>query len=453
MTASRDSDRLVRAWLDLMPSEAPDRVIHAVLQAVEAAPQVRPPFAAPFRRPFVMNRLSLTAVAVAIVVVLAGAVVGLSRFNAPQNGGPSPTAGTSATSPAPSTVGGSLPAALQGDWLSSNRTIGGLPSVAGTALHIGSSSIALTPASEGNVQLIAVDASSRGTTLTISTASGPTYDCQPGQTGTYTYQLSPSGQTLTIGGEDGCPQRAHLFGGSWWLSDCHSQDSEPCLGLLDPGDYGSEFFQSIGAHGVPSEARYGALSFSVPAGWASDADWPSAFSLTPATDFASEQVGGNPANEISVYSHVVPESQATPCSGQPDAAGEIDAAAYVAWLRTVPGLDVTATTNSAIGGHPVLVLDVTVPTAPTGLCDGTDAVVEYLLSSGWYVANSTGSTGNQTHAIGAGNHDRLILMDMPSGYLTAIVISTDDGTAFDAFAQQAMAVVDSFKFEDAFPTP
>lgn len=205
MTASRDSDRLVRAWLDLMPSEAPDRVIHAVLQAVEAAPQVRPPFAAPFRRPFVMNRLSLTAVAVAIVVVLAGAVVGLSRFNAPQNGGPSPTAGTSATSPAPSTVGGSLPAALQGDWLSSNRTIGGLPSVAGTALHIGSSSIALTPASEGNVQLIAVDASSRGTTLTISTASGPTYDCQPGQTGTYTYQLSPSGQTLTIGGEDGCP--------------------------------------------------------------------------------------------------------------------------------------------------------------------------------------------------------------------------------------------------------
>ena len=40
MTESRNPDRLIRAWLDLMPDEAPDRVVSAVLQAVEATPQV-----------------------------------------------------------------------------------------------------------------------------------------------------------------------------------------------------------------------------------------------------------------------------------------------------------------------------------------------------------------------------------------------------------------------------
>ena len=43
MTDERDFDRLARAWLELGPDEAPDRVIAAVLQAVEATPQVRRP--------------------------------------------------------------------------------------------------------------------------------------------------------------------------------------------------------------------------------------------------------------------------------------------------------------------------------------------------------------------------------------------------------------------------
>ena len=41
MTTERDFDRLARAWLELAPDEAPDRVIAAVLQAAETTPQMR----------------------------------------------------------------------------------------------------------------------------------------------------------------------------------------------------------------------------------------------------------------------------------------------------------------------------------------------------------------------------------------------------------------------------
>jgi len=44
MTDERNFERITRAWLDLMPDEAPDRTIAAVLQAVETVPQVRSPW-------------------------------------------------------------------------------------------------------------------------------------------------------------------------------------------------------------------------------------------------------------------------------------------------------------------------------------------------------------------------------------------------------------------------
>ncbi|MCI0583509.1 MAG: hypothetical protein L0227_11595 [Chloroflexi bacterium] len=72
-TTNRDFDRIARAWLDLMPDEAPDRVIDAVLQATEVTPQLRSPLArAPWR--FSMNRLLLAGTA-ATAVVIAGLVL------------------------------------------------------------------------------------------------------------------------------------------------------------------------------------------------------------------------------------------------------------------------------------------------------------------------------------------------------------------------------------------
>jgi len=453
MTASRDPDRLVRAWLDLMPSEAPDRAIDAVLQAVETMPQVRQPLAAPFRRPSAMNRLSLTSVAVAIAVVFAAGALVLTRFSTTQNGA-SPTPATSiAASLPPSAAAALLPTQLQGSWLSSPRTASGAGPNTGAQLHVGSTSIGLTPSNAGDRPLVSVTATAVGGTLDVVTAGAAPGGCQAGQAGHYAYTLSSSGQTLTITpGQDTCAVRASDFAGTWWLADCHTQDTEPCLGLLDPGDYGSEYFASIGAQGVPWVPHFGALSFTVPAGWATDADYPGLYSLTTAADYVATSLHGDPVEDLQVLSHVIPESQATPCSGQAEKGGEVNSAAYVAWLRTVPGLSVSPTTTMSIDGHQARVVDITVPRAPTKPCDGTDAVIEYLLSAGWF-AGSGSSTGTTTHSIGVGNHDRVILVDMPSGYLTAIVITANDGTKFDGFAAQAMPIMGSFRFNDAFRTP
>jgi hypothetical protein len=108
MTSERDFDRLARAWLELGPEEAPDRVVAAVLQAAETTSQVRRPFGWPTWRSFPMNRLSVAAGAVAILVVVIGGGILLNRGNQSGGvGGPpvaAPTASPPSPSPAPSVV-------------------------------------------------------------------------------------------------------------------------------------------------------------------------------------------------------------------------------------------------------------------------------------------------------------------------------------------------------------
>ncbi len=79
MTDDRTFDRLTRAWLDLMPDEAPDRTVEAVLQAVVTTPQVRRPWRWLPWRSTPMNRATL-AIGTTAVVVAAGALYfGLSN--------------------------------------------------------------------------------------------------------------------------------------------------------------------------------------------------------------------------------------------------------------------------------------------------------------------------------------------------------------------------------------
>ena len=97
MTANRDPDRLLRAWLDLMPDEAPDRVIDSVLSATTAASQARIwPWEGP-RRFQAMNRLVYLGAAAILIVVLAG---GALIFKPTLNNGSVPTPTPSLTPPA-----------------------------------------------------------------------------------------------------------------------------------------------------------------------------------------------------------------------------------------------------------------------------------------------------------------------------------------------------------------
>ena len=77
MSATRDFDDIARAWLDLMPDEAPERVVDTVLEAIETTPQRRPWLGGPWRLTK-MTRIAIVA-GVATIVVASGAFLLLGR--------------------------------------------------------------------------------------------------------------------------------------------------------------------------------------------------------------------------------------------------------------------------------------------------------------------------------------------------------------------------------------
>ncbi len=449
MTGTRDFDRLARAWLDLMPDEAPDRVVDAVLQAVETTPQLRRPIGAAVRRSFHMNRFTLAAIAMAIVVVIGGGALVVSQFPATAVGGPSPSPHAS-LGPGPVSSAGSaaLPADLIGNWFGTPRSLPSLTPGSGTVLQISASALLLSGSNQQQVKLLTASASSDAGRIQVDGGTGVDNPCATGQTGTYSYTLSASGQTLTIASDqDACTQRSGMLSGTWWLIDCRIPNSPTCLGAMDAGTYGSQYFASTLGHWGSWFPQYGSLTFAVPAGWAGYADWPSFFGLALDSDVASAPPNGDPPEAVEVFSNVVAESQATPCSGTPDATVTVgSASAYVAWLRTIRGLTVSSPSTTIIAGHAALSVDLTVQRPPEVACGGTDHVIEYLLSKGWPQGSSK-STPTQTHAIGAGSRDRVIALEAASGDLVVIVVTTDDASRFDAFAAQALPIVQSFQFK------
>jgi len=95
MSEQRDFGRIANAWLDLMPSDAPDRAIAAALKAVETTPQVRPSFIDGFRRSPTMTRIAL--VAWALLVAAIGAYALISGAQPPKQTTPSTAPSTAAT--------------------------------------------------------------------------------------------------------------------------------------------------------------------------------------------------------------------------------------------------------------------------------------------------------------------------------------------------------------------
>ena len=161
MTDERTFDRLARAWLDLMPDEAPDRAVEAVLQAIETTPQVRPPWRWLPGRLSNMNRTLIAAAVSGAVVLAVGGGLWLTRSDGPPVGGPSPTPSPSA-SPSASAPPATVPEELQYQWLGEVADAPGLPAGRDRAiLVIGPSAIVMAhnpfpllqsdvPSTEGN---------------------------------------------------------------------------------------------------------------------------------------------------------------------------------------------------------------------------------------------------------------------------------------------------------------
>ena len=193
MTSERDFDRLARAWLDLGPDEAPDRVIATVLQAAETTPQVRGRGPRPFRRSNTMTRyVAAAGLAAALILAIGGGLLLSGSKNTPAVVAPS-TVPSASTSP----DGGAVPAELQARWMGSHRQ--GLGAPAGSSLLIQDKGMALSQSNQNELVILNVDASAAGSGhLRLKQPTTNRLYCAAGDTGDYTWSLSPSGRTLTI---------------------------------------------------------------------------------------------------------------------------------------------------------------------------------------------------------------------------------------------------------------
>lgn len=424
MTTERDFDRIARAWLELMPDEVPARAIDAVLLAVETTPQVRSPWRWLPWRPTPMNRIPL-ALGAAAVVAVAGALV-FSRSGPGDVGStPSPSPTIAASPSGSATAGGSLPLELRRIWMGGHRGLV-LPG-AGSLLDF-TTGFHLSQSAANAAQRLESTASPVGDGKLRLESKAVADGCNKGDVGTYSWSLNPSGRILTITeDQDACPTRAGAVVGTWWLRDCPLSDDN-CLGAVDAGTYKSQFITPRVDPGGTWNPLFGAVTYTVPDGWANAADWPESFDLAP----VSELPPADRSRWITLTTQPSAMSQAKPCSDGVQLGVTRTVDALTTWLRTVPGLVTTEPTGIILDGHPAQMLDIRMDPTWTKKCDdGTGPIVTYMMPG-------TAVMGTE--------RDRLILVDLGDGDVLQILIWTKDQASFDAFVQEAMPVIQSFRF-------
>jgi hypothetical protein len=267
--------------------------------------------------------------------------------------------------------------------------------------------------------------------------------CKSGDTGTYSYSLSTSGRVLTITPvTDTCADRTTALTGAWALSGCKNL-SDPCLGDLDAGTYGSIAFAPHLAGGVWMPA-YGNVRYTVPDGWANAEDFPDSLRIVPTSEFATEDQNGPtlpiwPGIQLMSRAHV-PDKPAD-CSDQQDPAKNLSYAELVASIRALPALTVSNVAAVTIGGLPGTSLDLAVAPAWTGKCSGL------ALPSYGYLASSGTGTGSSGIGILGTERVRLFLLDSGNGDTLAIQLEAVDPASFDAFVASATPIVQSFQFK------
>jgi hypothetical protein len=415
MTANRDFDAVARAWLDLMPDEAPDRVIESVLLAVDAEPQVRVPRIGGWRL-IPMNRLALASAAA--VIVAAGLFFVAPRPSGPGAGPtPSPTATASpAASPIGSPTRSSAPAAaaeaLRTTWLADPAQLPGLTEPSGLASNLafivnGSGNGAWVRANDRNPTALRSTASSTaGDVITLSldrTGAG----CAAGDLGSYRWSISADGLVLSVTAvEEACAVRKQALERRWVRS--HMGASAGGAGVIDVFDP--------------------AFRITLPA-----ASWQA---------ITYEDVMETQSEDLVVYAGKDPQGFSEPCS--PSGGEQLAIApgldAFEAYIRSLPTLTVTAT-DLVIGGYPARHLDIT--STPTAACPRGTEIIQW---------RAKGEPGDVHWILGSGDPDSMHVVALPDATILLQLIAQNGATV------DTRTIIDSIQFVDSLsevgsPTP
>jgi hypothetical protein len=368
-----------------------------------------------------------------VVAVIASVVVACGTGSTPPS---MPTPTTSAASPRGSVSGAAdpIPADLRYRWMGSHRDVPGIEPLAGTTIIFSDADFALTQSNGIEHELLRSAASPiEGGSLRLElTADAGT--CATGDIGRYAWSLSESGRVLTITAqEDDCALRLASVPGTWWRMGCKDPSGDTCLGDLDAGTYRSQFTTPRTDPGAEWSSDFGALTYTVPDGWANNADYPRTFSLMPSRDYATV-TGDAPDVDASIFLFAQPVaiSQDPPCTDTPLAGVDRTVDAEMDWVRQLPGLVATKPVPIEIDGNDGVWTDLVVDSAWVGECE----VLEYLIPS-----------DDEAVGIAGTERQRLILLDLGDGDVLGIRIFSRDPGRFEAFVDEAMPIVQSFRFE------
>lgn len=447
----RDPDAIIAAWLDLMPDETRDRVIAMTLQVVATTEQTHRVPPVPFiGRP--LGRVAVLAVVTAGLVGIVGAtLLGAGSWSAIR---PGPTATPSASAPAavidPSTAAGTVPEALRSTWLGGPRTVAGAQDPDDAYLSFDESSMRFATR-YGNAQTYWFDGAASGVDRNLDVATTTSgLGCAARDEGAYRWALSPGGTMLTLAVvRDACAGRAAALPGEWYRMACTNEVTW-CGGDLEAGTYRSWNLALDLADDGTWHPPFGALTYHVPAGWTNSNDFGAGYWLEPTTwhqKLLAEKGGKDDTGRwattgIYVLARPLAEQQDDQCLGRPDDSIESTAAALTDFIAQHPGLRVIDRRPIEIGTLSGTMLDVEMAADWDRRCPGDPGPVVSVLTA----AEGAPSTGEYDWGTVRGAKDRYIVLDLGDGRPVVVVVSARDPTEFDAFAADAMSVVQSFRF-------
>jgi hypothetical protein len=258
--------------------------------------------------------------------------------------------------------------------------------------------------------------------------------CAAGDRGTYGWSLSPASDELTLDPVgDECEARASALPGTWTRSDCPLFPDDFCLGDLEPGTHRSSYFDPF----TPiDEWQFapGAMTYTVPEGWANSGDYPDIYTLTP-IGADSSQTGILMSSAISVA------SDASPCTATPNESVARTDDAITSWLISRDGLGATDPVEVNVGGLDGVALDLVVESDDAAICVGDGRR---------YLPLFTGATtGGLQWGIGINQRIRAYVLDLPDGRALVILSESPDDASYDAFLTEATAIVESIRFRSA----
>lgn len=435
MIRDRDIAPLIRSWLRDGLDDSAERVLDAALAIVATTPQ-RPATRWPARR-IDMNLIVRLGVAAAVLAMAVALGYSLFQNIGADEPAPAPSEPASEPSePAPPDEGaavGVLPAELEFAWIAEPRPVAGIDTGDRLVVDLRSQVFSVTT-DIGAVSLVSAPTIDDAGRLRLETVVDGT-GCAVGDVGTYAYSLSPGETVLTIGdAADDCSPRADALRGDLRRSACRAQ-GVPCLGVMEAGSQSTLLFDPFRDTFNPPTARYGAMTYTVPDGWANADDRTHFYTLLRADQYVEEAPFNCLDCPDGIWIGAQPRASLQDCSDASDESVGTSAEALAAWVRAHPGLAVADGDAVTVAGRSTIVLDIVAPQGDDACVDPVDNVSFVPLFS----------HPGYDYGIRVGDRHRLLLVEIDADSAMLIGIDSFDPGDLDALIAETLSIIESIE--------